>query len=317
MPLFFILSGFVYNKEKNQSIGFKRFALKQAKNYLIPYYVFSIINLCIEVFRRIVLSKQGVDGEYFVTKIKGILLCYSNTDNMPNCSPVWFLLCLFIAIIAFWWILKLDFRFNWIPIVICLISNYFVLQYCVDHTSFPFKFPTFLMAIVFLYIGYCLRRLADRDLFQKPWFVIASLFALVAGMLIEFFTKNEVGMNENEYGNYLVFIIVSVLVSVGVITIIGKLTFIHNNRFFIWLGRNTLYIIGFNYLCRDIATELYYYIPVIRKIQIHWMSAFILTFGLCLLCIVICTKTRRLFGYLFKRGQHASKKGMFDKRGPW
>ena len=128
-------------------------------------------------------------------------------------------------------------------------------------------------------------------------------------MLIEFLTKNEVGMNENEYGNYLVFIIVSVLVSVGVITIISKLTFIHNNRFFIWLGRNTLYIIGFNYLCRDIATELYHYIPVIRKIQIHWMSAFILTFGLCLLCIVICTKTRRLFGYLFKRGQHASKKG--------
>ena len=206
MPLFFILSGFVYNKEKNQNLGFKRFVLKQAKYYLIPYFVFSIINLCIEVFKRIVLSKQGVDGEYFFTKIKGILLCYSNKDNMPNCSPVWFLMCLFIAVVAFWWITKLDFRFNWIPIAVCLIVNYFVLPYCVDHTSFPFKFPTFLVAIFFLYVGYCLRRLADSGLFHKLWFVIASVIAAIAGLLMKLLTKNEVGMNENEYGNYLVFL---------------------------------------------------------------------------------------------------------------
>jgi hypothetical protein len=67
------------------------------------------------------------------------------------------------------------------------------------------------------------------------------------------------------------------------------------NRFFLWLGQNTIYIVGFNYLCRDIATELYYFIPVLRKHTMHWSMNFILTLAVCIGCTYFCSTVKSLF----------------------
>lgn len=89
MPLFFIIAGFVYNRANNK-MAFHSYLIKKMKQYLLPYFVFSFINLIIEVMRRLLITKQVVNGEYFLIKLRGIFLCYSNMDNMPNCLPIWF-----------------------------------------------------------------------------------------------------------------------------------------------------------------------------------------------------------------------------------
>ena len=37
MPLFFIISGYLWNIEKNKSMNFKTFFQKKFKSYIIPY----------------------------------------------------------------------------------------------------------------------------------------------------------------------------------------------------------------------------------------------------------------------------------------
>ena len=43
MPMFFIISGFCWNEEKNRSMSFKAFAKKKFKAYMIPYFKVAII----------------------------------------------------------------------------------------------------------------------------------------------------------------------------------------------------------------------------------------------------------------------------------
>lgn len=289
MPLFFILAGFVYNREKNNCIGFGKYTVKLCKQYLIPYYIFSFANLALDVLLKTLYFRTPLRTDYLLVNFRGILLCYSNMSNMPNCSPVWFLMCLFIASLLFWWIQKLDFKISWIPVLGCVAVNFLILPYCESHTSFPFKFPTFLLAVFYLYIGYTLRMILDRN-YQAMKGKFTSFVALVLIVVCLFtvvITENLIGMNENQYGNYMLALITSTVLSACVI-LIAKNHPILENRFMLWLGRNTIYIVGFNYVCRDIAIEIYYLIPVLRHFKMHWMAHFILTFVVCIGCILVC-----------------------------
>ena len=304
MPLFFILAGFVYNKEKNEKIGFKKFVFKQFKYYLIPYFVFSFVNLIIEILWSVLLKKQLLGFDYFTTKIKGILLCYSNMDNMPNCSPIWFLLCLFVASLIFWWIMKTDIRFRVSLVFLCLLINYLVMPYCTDYTSFPFKFPVFLMAVFFLFVGYSLKMLITNYYWINKWYItLCAIASTILCLMIVYITKNSGGMNENHYNNYMVYLVISVLISCGLIIFIKKISVISvvNNRFMLWLGCNTIYIVGFSYICRDVANEIYYFTPGLRKIPINAFSSFVLTFMLCLLVIVLANVIKKQYGVLNAR----------------
>jgi len=295
MPLFFILSGFVHRN--NESIGFFRYALDKAKRLLIPYFLFAFINLAIEFLWKTVYVKEALPANYLFIKLKGILLCYSNTENMPNCSPIWFLVCLFIASLVFWWLIKLQFRFS-APIVLALgTANYLLLPLCRDHTSFPFKFPTFLLAACFLYIGYYLKLLFEKP----PKFLTHPLWPALGAILVfgicscwVILTDNLVGMNENAYSNYLIFSITSVLMSAAFICLM-KTTVRKTSPFWTFLGKNTLYIMGFNYVFRDIATELYYFTPYLRNHPIHWTVSFALTTAIALLFLLILTRLKRIF----------------------
>ena len=302
MPLFFILAGMVYNKEKNNKLGFLKYTVKKAKQYLIPYFAFSFVNLLIQIAWRLLISKEGVSVDYLLLKLRGIILCYADMKNMPNCSPIWFLMCLFFSSLLFWWILKICIKWQWVPIVLLVIVYYLLLPYCVDLTSFPFKFPTFLIAVVFHYIGFYLRLFLEKEFKKKYSFVLclSSVIAVTICFICVAILGIETRTANNYYSSYLLFLGTSMISSIGLIIVIHKASFLCNS-FLLWLGKNTIYIIGFNYVCRDLATELYYFIPFVKNVQMHWISSFILTFGLCLLCIIICTKIRLLFVALIRR----------------
>lgn len=207
-----------------------------------------------------------------------------------------FLICLFVASIIYWFIVKLPLRLSWIIALCGIIINYLLLSYCKDHTIFPWKFPAFLLVIAFIYFGYLLK------LFIKNYkkFISKSLPVLICLLLIIVlsrvfvaFTNNKVGMNENEYGNYLVFLFTSVAISSSLILLISKVEYLEN-KFVLWLGRNTLCFIGFNYVCRDITTDIYCYIPILKNYTIHWSVSFLMTLLLCILIATIVERARLL-----------------------
>ena len=124
MPLFFIISGFLYNEEKYNRYCFKQVFAKKFKNYLIPYFSFAFINLILQILWNIVIKKQIVDIHFIFYNIKGILLCQADINHMPNCSPIWFLISIFTASIIFWLIMKYAKKFVAIISLLFLIISY-------------------------------------------------------------------------------------------------------------------------------------------------------------------------------------------------
>lgn len=258
---------------------------KKFKDYIIPYISFSFINLLLQILWKTLFLKETVELYYIFHNVKGILLCYSNKDNMPNCSPLWFLVSLFIASVLFFVIIKFAKRFVPYIITLCVVISY--LLYLFANYSYPWKFSTTLMAVSFIYVGYILRRLLLVDKFcslRLAPLLIPLIGAL--GIIASLINGDVVGMNENTYGNLLLFFTSAILLSFVLISIC-KIVKCINNTFLLWLGKNTMITIGFNYFLQDLVTEIYYFIPVVKRFKIHWVVMFIMTAIACLGCTYI------------------------------
>lgn len=97
MPFFFILSGYLFDSNK-WCRGIKQFLRTRWKAYIIPYFILSFINLIINIPVEIV---NGICGkQLLVSSLKHIFwiaYSYGDASKTPNCTPLWFLPCLFVA----------------------------------------------------------------------------------------------------------------------------------------------------------------------------------------------------------------------------
>ena len=156
MPLFFIISGFCWNTYKNANMAFQDFAKKKFINYIIPY--FKICFVCFIVFTLFIGYKYyGLSYEWvrdIGIKLFAILI-YSRgtTDWLPNCSPVWFLTCLFFAEIMFYHIMK-----SRRPYLYVIIAGCIGFAMSLIGKVFPWNVDNAFSAIPFLYVGVLLKK---------------------------------------------------------------------------------------------------------------------------------------------------------------
>lgn len=285
MPLFFMLSGMVFNPRKIE-MKFSEILVERFKKYILPYIGFAFANLVLQIVYTLVLSRKLLGWEYILHNTKGILLCYANMENMPNCTPLWFLMCLFWANIIFWLIIKYCKKATPVVLALCAVVSH-VLNNFVGY-QFPWKLPTALMAVLFMYIGF---QLVRKDLIAKINWLGAGGFVLLA--LLSFaLNKYAVAMNWYKYVSLIFYLVPAITLSVALICICSKLSFLKTS-FFLWLGKNTVFIIAFSYFLRDFTTEIYYMIPVIQTIPISSLVSFVLTTVACLVGIVCWNKLKQ------------------------
>lgn len=155
MPLFFIISGFCWNVEKNADIDILAFAKKKFRNYAIPY--FKICMVCFVVF--IIphgLKEYGFSYEYlsYLLQLVYGIFVYSRgtTEWLPNCSPVWFLTCLYCAEMIFYYIMR-----SRKPILYVFISGAIGFIMSLVGKWFPWNIDTAFSAIPLIYAGVILR----------------------------------------------------------------------------------------------------------------------------------------------------------------
>lgn len=274
MPLFFVLSGYVYHHARYSGETLGAYIKKRAKNYLLPYYLFAFINLVLVIMWRTLLMDQSVTARQIGSYLAGILYCRSDMVHMPNCTPIWFLMSLFFASILLRELLNRLEERSRIGALVCMALGY-ALSLLTD-VPFPLKLDTVFMAVFFMYIGY---RLRQTDALNAP--LPAAAIGL-AGMLAGYF--NPVAMNENEYGDLLLLLFSSLTVSWSLLLLCAK-TRLGNARILGLLGRHSILIVGFNYFLRDVAVEVYYLIPIVKNTPIAWFSSFLITLVLALLLV--------------------------------
>lgn len=103
MPFFFLLSGFLFDAEKYARMRFWPYCKKRFASYVIPYFIYAFCNLLINIPIEL---RQGVVGKALLTStakhIFWIFYAIGDKAKTPNCTPLWFLPCLFLCCLLFY-----------------------------------------------------------------------------------------------------------------------------------------------------------------------------------------------------------------------
>ncbi len=215
VPLFFFLSGCTENLSKE--LPFVKYAIKKAKQLLIPALFFIIINQFISLL-------QGGSFDSFIHNIT-LSACTGAIRNSIYAGDMWFLTCLFVVQILFYFIRLV--KYKWLMLIISfglllwveIISSikplitpswywnvdsamFYIFFYALGFVTYPwitelFKFDTTkkktLFGIFFAFSSiYSIALLGGKDLFafmtNSPFFILQLYYAIIlTGIIILFF----------------------------------------------------------------------------------------------------------------------------------
>ena len=245
MPLFFIISGYLY-KPKNNFIKHK------AKTILIPYLIISIISFIywVTIERFIILEKNIDPLKSFIN----IFLAIGNTELYAYNVVLWFLPCLFVTEIIFNFLIN-KFSNKHVKIIIFISSVIGFIFPRITNISLPFCIDIAFTAIVFYYIGYLMKDKLNKkiSLFSDNIVYYSTLVILifyVAGLSI---IENGANMMTLKYKYYLLFYTTAILGFCMIYMISNKI----NSKFLKWIGKNSLYVMVIHEPIKRIIIELY------------------------------------------------------------
>ena len=169
MPLFFIISGFLYKKQDQSLYGALKEVGKKAKRLLIPYVFFSIIAIIVWLLLDRPAGKDITKGL--------VSVIFVNTENFPVSGALWFLTAMFFTYV---FVLILDsLKYKWLRYV---LLSFMVILGSIWKIIFNFRLPwgidVALVAIFFFEIGSIIRR--RMKLLELRWFVCAMIFVVAA-----------------------------------------------------------------------------------------------------------------------------------------
>ena len=267
MPLFFVISGFLWNENLNKECIIIEFIKKKFRSLIIPY--FKIASVCL-LIRGFVINFFLLDHDSYINALYkyfvGILLSIGNTEYMPSCSPIWFLTCLFFSEVILCWIMKQ--RRSYYYIIICIAVTCVVLS----SLKIPWSLGLSIRAIPFLYLGIILKRYSVLE--KKQVLLSSGLISVLAIYICDF---------ETNFATDSYFVIVYMLTTAPIISIfiLSCSRYISNlklggakilNKY---VGCETLFLMGYNYLINPLAGTISFHIPIIQA-----------SVGILILCII-------------------------------
>lgn len=274
MPFFFIISGILYKESK----AIVLYAKKIVTRYIIPYFVLCFINLLITVAKERDLS---IVEKYIV----GILYSRGSTEWMPNCSPLWFLTCISVALFSFNIIQKYckrsKARFG--IIIICALMSY--LLDILNAPKLVWNIDTALMALPFLEIGRLLYVTRDKIkslLVTKCRVCLLGLMGI--GVLSAYCNDIEpmVNFDSNEYGNLFYMFVAAICISISLLAIIYIVDVNLSKKIrkvIEFYGQHTLFIMGFDYFSGSVAWLLLDMMNLNSNLIVFIIKILILTVG--------------------------------------
>lgn len=260
MPLFFFLSGYLY--KKNSEIGFVQNEKKLIVKYIYPYFILCGINLILQMLKLFIIDSYT--SAQLITAgckyIVGIIFSRGTVEWMPNCTPLWFLTALFMALSIFFIIMRLNRKIQWSTIVLCMLlsglMSYFKTPKLIWNTD------TALMAVGFLGGGYWFNRISiyNRVLEHKQiYFIIACIFAVIGSVAINMNPVKEVSFDNNRYGNVILMIITAFLLVIA--TMIFCILVNYESKLvktICKVGKHTMFIMAFDYFSMTILLLIYH-----------------------------------------------------------
>lgn len=241
MPLFFFLSGITL---KIEQISCKEFLKKRVKSLLIPYILYSIVYIMLEVI------KSGLNGNMDET-IKYFLRDAFWIRGQQATIGLWFLPLLFLVEVLLMVVYKGIRSKNLRAASVLFITAMGFLYADKIGKALPWGLDAALVVIFFLYAGYVFKQIClsswmngkQKDIFKYSIIGVGLLFAnIIFNNYNMKFIGDNADMYSLRYGNEIIYIL-SALAGIGFISIVlGYILKNVKSRFWRFMGRNTLHI---------------------------------------------------------------------------
>ena len=236
MPLFFLLSGIVHKNEEN----LKYFVKKKIKNLLVPYFLYSISLFIIWFF----IGKHYGMALKEEISTKSVLLGIIYSANLGErislnvVGPLWFLPCLFIVEILFYF--QFIFFKSLKKIIIFQIGIIILLQTLQLKINLPWHIDTAIITTIFYILGYFFK---DRILLKTKNSKILWIGFFLIGIVLNNI-NGRIDMQSNFYGKSIFLFYITALINIYCfVKIVQSLK---SNKIFESLGKNTLIILAFH-----------------------------------------------------------------------
>lgn len=232
MPLFFFISGIIYCI--SNKVDSKNYFTKKFKSLMIPYFTFSFMTFVYWFLIERHIRDTTVSA---IHQFYQIFISQGGDRNHEYNVVLWFLPCLFVMEILFDYLNKnlRNKKHVVLALIVCSFLGYILTQY--NAVRLPFSIDTMLVAIPFYGLGFFMTNHLEsiNSFFHKYRFISMPIF-VISSLLVAIYYGGT-NLNNNEYANYFLFYILA-LSGIGLVTFISN--YIKNNKFFLFLGMNSL-----------------------------------------------------------------------------
>lgn len=288
MPLFFILSGYLYKDSQTDESPLK-ILCKISKRFLLPYLLLSVINLILHTFHIFVVTFPEYilpTWEDIIKYLKGIFLV--QTGNMPDCGPMWFLPVTALALFIFYLIRKLPniYLRAFILLVFAALSQYF--DFMKDTLPQHCLFCVFL-AVLFYEVGYLIKKYNILEHSFKPAgsaLIIIGLFVL--GLFVIKFNPADpwIDLNSGRFGIIPLTLVGATSVTIGIMYFSRIIeTFIPLlSKALAFIGIHSILLLAFDSASNSWGGTLF---SILGIGSFTWYQAFALRSGILIIIFII------------------------------
>lgn len=287
MPMFFLISGFLFNAEKNKDCSIVEFIKKKAKALIIPYFVFAVLHIPAWI---------ALDGFSWKPLLN---VLFFSTKELPIADALWFLVALFWVDVIYFFLNRFCKKQAVLHVIIAVLA----VVGCLINTLFSFVLPLALgpalVGLGLFHIGQLTKKYKEKKFMAKainmPWYIWIVCVG-VACVLI--FLNGYINMRSEKYAIIPLFFIVAVLSSYILLTFSNFICRFFQKAFFykwlLFIGRNSIVYVCLNQIVIIGIRYLASYIPVPNTIVLllALIGILIVTLTILWLCAALFEKTK-------------------------
>ena len=240
MPLFFLISGYLYNDKYNNLFEYVK---KSAKTILLPYLYACVFYIIVYYVIGRHCGEDANDYREFNYALYAII--YGNYKALFFNGVLWFLPCLFINNILLCIILKYI-KFKEVALVILCICGY-----TLKNMHLVFNIDIAFITVAFSYIGYKIKNIKINN---------TPIIAIIILYVIFFYINTTIDVANREYGNIIIFVMCG---SLGSIIVLYLSCFLINTKLekqFMALGENSMLIMTTHLFTFSVITGIFYFL---------------------------------------------------------
>jgi len=289
MPLFFIISGFLFSYRNKNNQEFQSMIKNKILKLMVPYFIFSLI---LAIFFCVLDFLNS--GEFMSNLYKYVI----RIIELKGIESLWFIPCLFITEIVFYLINN---KFDKKTTYIMVLSIYFIcaiVGYNKNDLWFSVLFKSG-VALLFFAFGYIMQKYIGLYKFSTTFILLINIIYIILFRLNGF-----VGLGAFELNNIFLFVILGITGSVGIIFLMIKLENI-DFKLLNFLGSNTIIILCTNNIIIEIIRLLDYKICGNELISMGLLGSFVLLIIVTLLEMLIIYISNKYLYYLFGKKKTA------------